>query len=96
MAATFTMILMCLAVLNVSFAMPAAQPAEVATNEDMKTAETSYGHLPFSFGFVGYPRYSPYGYGFRNGLGISIGYPTPYSHSFGYSYDYPQYLSQFK
>ncbi|CAI6366712.1 unnamed protein product [Macrosiphum euphorbiae] len=74
--------------------MPAAQPAGVATNEDMKTAETSY--LPFSLGFGGYQRYSPYGYGYRSGLGVSIGYPTPYSHSFGYSNDYPQYLSQFK
>jgi len=60
---------MCLAVLNVAFAMPAAQPAGVATNEDMKTAETSHGHFPFSFGFGSYPRYSPYGYGFRSGLG---------------------------
>jgi len=66
-------ILMSLAVLNVAFAMPAAQPAGVATNEDMKTAETSHGLLPFSFGFGGYPRYSPYvnaGYGYRSGLGI--------------------------
>jgi len=69
-------ILMCLAVLNVAFAMPAAQPAEVA--EDMKTAETSHGHLPFSFGFGGYPRYSPYGYagyagyGYRSGLGNEL------------------------
>jgi len=64
---------MCLAVLNVAFAMPAAQPAGVETNEHMKTAETS--HFPFSFGFGGYPaRYSPYGYGYgyRSGLGNEL------------------------
>jgi len=58
---------MCLAVLNVAFAMPAAQP----TNENMKTAETLHiHHMPFSFGFGGYRGYSPYGYGLRSGLGI--------------------------
>lgn len=61
---------MCLAVLNVAFAMPAAQPAGVE-NENMKTAETSHVHLPFSFGFGAYPaRYAPYG--FRSGLGIKL------------------------
>jgi len=56
--------------MNVAFAMPAAQPAGVVTNEDMKTSETSHGILPFSFGFGGYPGYSPYG--FRSGLGIEL------------------------
>ena len=61
---------MCLAVLNVAFAMPAAQTAG-ADHEDMKTAETSHiHHLPFSFGFGGYPRYAPFG--FRSGLGIEL------------------------
>jgi len=58
-----------LAVLNVAFAMPAAQPAGVATNENMKTAETLYGYFPYSIGFDGYQRYSPYGYGYRSGSG---------------------------
>ncbi|KAL5241058.1 hypothetical protein ACI65C_008468 [Semiaphis heraclei] len=96
MAAKFIMILMCLSTLTVAFAMPAAHPAEAVTNDDMKTEETSHAHLPFSFGFGGYPQYSPYGYGYRSGLGISIGYPLAYSHSFGYSNDYPHYLPQFK
>jgi len=58
--------------LTVAFAMPAVHPAEAVTNDDMKTAETSYAHLPFSFGFGGYPRYSPYGYGYRSGLGNKL------------------------
>lgn len=50
--------------------MPAAQPAGVE-NENMKTAETSHIHLPFSFGFGAYPaRYAPFG--FRSGLGITL------------------------
>ncbi|KAF0774127.1 Uncharacterized protein FWK35_00002226 [Aphis craccivora] len=90
MAAKFTMIMICLSVLNVTLAMPAAQPAGVE-NENMKTAETSHIHLPFSFGFGAYPaRYAPFG--FRSGLGISVGYPNVYTHGYGYSNDYPYLL----
>jgi len=56
--------------LNAVIAMPAAQPAGAVTNEDMKAAETSHVHLPFSFSFGDYPRYSPFGY--RSGLGIGL------------------------